>query len=160
MKTRTTFTLTILLAALLAAPSGVSAKRRGGSGGEGDSHRRKGVELAEAKQYAEAIEEFNKEVQAAPNDPSAYHDRGPAYRAAGRAAEAAGDGATSAMRYTSAITDFSKMIELAPKDASGYIERAQAEIFIHQNDTALADTTKALELKPNDPLAIKFRGYA
>src|SRR5690242_12922282 len=99
---KTTLTLSILLTgALLTAPE-VYAKRHGGGGGEADAHRRKGVELIDAKQYAQAIEEFNKEVQAAPDEPGAYRDRGTAYRAAGRAAEAAGDGATSAMRYTSA----------------------------------------------------------
>jgi biopolymer transport protein ExbD/regulator of sirC expression with transglutaminase-like and TPR domain len=126
----------------------------------GDAHRQKGIELFHAKQFAEAIQEFDRAVQAAPNDPSAYRDRGTAYRAAARAAEAAGDGGAAGARYSSALADFSKEIELAPKEAAGYVERAQTEDLGRQYDAALADANKALELKPDDLVSIKFRGFA
>ena len=77
MKIRTTFISSILLSALFFAAPVASAKKRGG-GGDSDSHRRKGIELFDAKKYAEAIEEFNKAVEAAPDEPGAYRDR--AYR--------------------------------------------------------------------------------
>jgi tetratricopeptide (TPR) repeat protein len=159
MKTRTILTLSILSSALILAAPAVHAKKRGGDG-DSEGHRRKGIELFDAKQYAEAIEEFNKAVEASPGEPGAYRDRGVAYRAAARAAEAAGDGGAAGARYSSAIADFSKEIELAPKDATGYLERAQTEDFQRQYDAAVADANKALELKPDDPLAIKFRGFA
>src|SRR5437899_11864551 len=126
MKIRTTFTLSILLSALCFAGRGADGKKRGG-GGDADAHRRKGIELFDAKQFAEAIQEFDKAVQAAPGDPTAYRDRGTAYRAAGRAAEAAGDGGAAGARYSSALADFSKEIELAPKEPAGYVESAQTD---------------------------------
>ena len=64
MKIRTTLTLGILLAMVFATP-GVYAKRRGG-GGDADEHRRKALEFVDQKQFDKAIEEFNKEVEAAP----------------------------------------------------------------------------------------------
>jgi Flp pilus assembly protein TadD len=160
MKTRTILTLSILIAAFLVATPGANAKRRGGGGGDAEEHRKKGIELFDQKNYAGAIDEFNKAVQAAPGEPGAYRDRGTAYRAAARAAEAAADGPAAAARFDSAMADFSKMIELAPKDVTGYIERAQTEDLSRHYDTALADANKALELKPNDALATKFRGFA
>jgi len=129
MKTRTTLTLSILLSALFFAAPVTNAKKRGG---DSDSHRRKGIELFDAKQFAEAIQEFSKAVEAAPDDPTAYRDRGTAYRAAARAAEAAGDPGAAGQRYSSAITDFSKEIELAPKEAGGYVERSQTEDLVRQ----------------------------
>src|SRR5260370_31780839 len=116
----------MLLSALFFGALVTNGKTRGG-GGDADAQRRKGIELFDAKQFAEAIQEFDKAVQAAPDDPSAYRDRGTAYRAAGRAAEAAGDGGAAGARYSSALADFSKEIELAPKGTAGYLERAHTE---------------------------------
>ena len=90
MKIRTTLILSILLSALFFGAPVASAKKRGG-GGDTEGHRRKGVELIDAKQFDQAIAEFTKEVEAAPGEPAAYRDRGTAYRAAARAAELAGD---------------------------------------------------------------------
>src|SRR2546428_7436317 len=111
MKIRTTLTLSILLSALFFAAPVASAKKRGG--GDSDAHRMKGIELASAKQFDQAIAEFNKAVEGAPDDPRCYHDRGTAYRAAGRAAELAGHPAVAAAKYTSAITDVTKAMHLA-----------------------------------------------
>ena len=144
MKTRTTLTLSILLSALFFAAPVTNAKKRGGGGEDADAHRRKGVELIDAKQFDQAIQEFNKEVEAEPGEPGAYRDRGTAYRAAAHAAELAGDQAGASAKYSSAITDFSKEIELAPKEAAGYVERSQTEDLIRQYDAALADATKRL----------------
>jgi len=128
------------------------------AGGGAASHIQKGIELAQQKQYDGAIAEFTKAVEANPKDPRGYTNRGTAYRAAARAAEAAGDTAAATTRYSAALADFSKLIDLAPKDASAYLERGQTEYIMRQYDPAVADLNKALELKPNDPLALKFRG--
>ena len=90
MKIRTSLISLILLSALFFAAPVSNAKKRGG-GGDSDAHRMKGIELASAKQFDQAIAEFNKAVEGAPDDPRCYHDRGTAYRAAARAAELAGD---------------------------------------------------------------------
>src|SRR5437773_56469 len=157
MKIRTTLTLSILLSALFFAAPVASAKKRGG--GDSDAHRMKGIELANAKQFDQAIAEFNKAVEGAPDDPRCYHDRGTAYRAAARAAELAGDQAGASAKYTSAITDFSQEIELAREDAARYAERSQTRALMRQYGGGVGDANKALELKPDDPSAIKFRGF-
>jgi Flp pilus assembly protein TadD len=150
MKTQTTLTLSVLLSALFFAAPVTNAKKRGG--GDADAHRMKGIELAGAKQFDQALAEFNKAVEIAPDDPRCYHDRGTAYRAAARAAELAGDQAGASAKYTSAVTDFSKEIELAPKNAGGYVERSQTEDLLRQYDAALADANKAIELKGDEAL--------
>src|SRR3989440_9588349 len=124
MKIRITLISSIVLSALFLAAPVASAKKHGG-GGDTESHRRKGVELIDAKQFDQAIAEFNREVEAAPGEPEAYRDRGTAYRAAARAAELAGDQAGASAKYSSAGTDFLKKIELAPQKAARYIQRAQ-----------------------------------
>jgi len=70
MKIRITLISSILLSALFLAAPVASAKKRGG-GGDTESHRRKGVELIDAKQFDQAIQEFNKEVEAAPGESGA-----------------------------------------------------------------------------------------
>src|SRR5437868_1447626 len=160
MKIRTTLVLSILSSALIIGTPSVNAKKHGGGGGDADEHRRKALQFIDAKQFDKAIEEFNKEVESAPDNPEAYRDRGTAYRAAGRIAAAAGDGPASSARYNSSVADFSKMIEIAPKSATGYIERAQTELSQINYDGAINDLTKALELKGDEALIYKFRGFA
>src|SRR5436309_2219491 len=158
MKIRNLIISSIAITLVFTAAPSLQAKRSGG--GDGESHRRRAVELVDAKQYDAAIAEFTKVVEASPGDPGAYRDRGTAYRAAARAAEAAGDAAAAGARYSSAIADFSKQIELSPKDPSGYGERAQTEDLARQYDAALADSNKALETKADDLLGLKSRGFA
>ena len=157
MKIRTTLILSILSSALILAPP-LNAKKHGG--GDADEHRRKGVEFADAKQFDRAVEEFSKAIEAAPDNPEAYRDRGTAYRAAGRAAAAANDGPSAAQRWSASVADFSKMIELSPKSAVGYLERAQTELAQINYDGAINDINEVLELKGDEALAYKFRGFA
>ena len=80
MKTRTILILSILSSALIfAGPIAHAKKRGGGGGGEADDHRRKALQFVDAKQFDKAIEEFNKEVEAAPGEPEGYRDRGTAW---------------------------------------------------------------------------------
>jgi tetratricopeptide (TPR) repeat protein len=150
----TLFTLVVLVMPITKA----HAKSRGG--GEADAHKKKGIELMDARHFDAAAEEFGKAIAADPKDPRLYHNRAIAYFSGGQAAEANQDTAGAQTRYTSAINDFSKEIELAPKEEGGYVGRGQAEVLLHQNDAAIGDLNKALELKPDDPLAFKFRGFA
>src|SRR5205823_12516318 len=98
MKIRTTLTLSILLSALFFASPVASAKKRGG--GDSDAHRMKGIELANAKQFDQAIAEYNKAVEGAQHDPRCYHDRRTAYRAAARAAALTGHHPGGSAKYT------------------------------------------------------------
>ena len=47
-----------------------------------------------------------------------------------------------------------------PKETTAYLGRGQAEIKLKQFEPALADLSKAIELKPDDPNAYRFRGFA
>ena len=58
MKIRTLLISSILLSALFIAAPISSSKKHGG--GDSDGHRRKGIELFVATQFAEAIQEFGK----------------------------------------------------------------------------------------------------
>lgn len=118
------------------------AKEKSG-GGEGAT--RKGIELAEQKQFDAAIAEFTKAIQADPGNARYYRNRGSAYRQAGR--------------FPEAVSDFSKAIQVAPKDPLGYFERGQTLVAQNQFEPALADLDKALELKPGDGNTLKFRGF-
>src|SRR5438105_946590 len=158
MKIRNLIISSIAITVVFTAAPSAHAKRSGG--GDGEGHRRKAVELVDAKQYDAAIAEFTKVVEASPGDPGAYRDRGTAYRAAARAAEAVGDAAGAAAKYASSVTDFSKMIELAPKDPAAYAERAQTEDMLRQYESGLTDSNKALELKSDEVLGLKSRGFA
>src|ERR1700694_3258392 len=156
MKIQNSSTLSILFVGLLFMLVSHSKSRGGG----GEDHANRGEELINQKQYDAAIAEFNKEVEANPGDPRAYDHRGTAYRAAGRAAAAAGDGAGACLKFVSSIADFSKEIDLAPKSFIGHMERGQTELAQQQYETALADLNKAIELKPDEPISYKFRGFA
>ena len=72
---------------------------------------RKGVELAKKKNYDGAAEEFSKAIKANPKAARHYSNRGKAYRAAGKLAEAE--------------ADFSKVIEMEPKNANAFSERGK-----------------------------------
>ena len=65
------------------------------------AYTKRGIELAKAKQYDKAAEEFGMAMKADPNDPKHYLNRGSAYKAAGKFAEAE--------------KDFSQLIEMEPK---------------------------------------------
>src|SRR3982074_2042224 len=102
MTTRHQFAIGIAVAALLIAANGtLQAKRKGGGG----DHMAKGAELAQQKQYDAAVAEFTQAIEADPKDPRTYTNRGTAYRASGKFAEA--------------MADFSKAIEVAPKHYFG-----------------------------------------
>ena len=146
---------TALLIALPAAPAEAQKKSKG----EGSAHTQKGVQLAQARQYEQAVAEFTAAIAESPRNAGGYINRGTAYRQWGKAAEAAQDAAMAGVRYQSAIEDFGKAIELAPKDEDGYAERGQTETLMRQYDAALADLNKAIELKPANPVGYKFRGY-
>jgi tetratricopeptide (TPR) repeat protein len=49
-------------------------------------------------------------------------------------------------RYDEAIADYSKLIELDDKDDEAYRLRAITYAVKHDNDAALADSKKAIEL--------------
>ena len=139
--------LIIVAAALLClAQSGIGQAQNKKSGGGAAEHANKGVKLAQAGAYEEAIAEFTKAIQLSPNDARIYNDRGCVYH--------------KMNRFPEAIEDFSKAIEIAPKDYAGYSGRGVVLVAQNQNDAALVDLNKALELKPDDAPTLRFRASA
>ena len=115
-------------------------------GGAAAAHTQRGIVFAQQAQYADAIDEFTKTIQADPNDPHGYFNRGLAKRTSGRLQDA--------------VADFSKAIEISPNDEVAYRERGKTQILQQQFEAALSDLDKAIQLNPNDAYAYKFRGFA
>src|SRR5258708_1971011 len=164
MKTRTTLNLSILLSALFFAAPVTNGKTRGG-GGDADAHRRKGIELFDAKQFAEAIQEFDKAVQAAPDAPTAYRDRGTAYRGAGGAAERAGDGGGAGanrnlQNVQAAIEDYGALLQKNPANEDALVKRGATYAAMMDYEKAIADYQAALKIKPDDYDTVQRMQYA
>ncbi len=151
-------TITVVTASLLwfTAAGTWAAKQAGGGGG----HMQRGIDLAQQKQYDAAIAEFTKAIEANPKDPRGYVNRGIAYRASGKTAEAAGDGGTATIRYQTSVADFAKAVQLAPGDQEAYVQLGTTKILQRDFEGAMADLDKAISLKPNDGAAYKVRGFA
>jgi tetratricopeptide (TPR) repeat protein len=139
--------LIIVATALLClAQSDVGQAQNKKSGGGAAEHANKGVKLAQAGAYEEAIAEFTTAIKISPKDARIYDDRGWAYH--------------KLNRFPEAIEDFSKAIEIAPKDYAGYSGRGVTLVAQNQNDAALVDLNKALELRPDDAQTLRFRASA
>lgn len=65
---------------------------------------------------------------------------------------------TIKQQYTAAIDDFTRAIELDAKYADAYRRRAVAFSFKKDDDRALADLNKVIELAPNETSAYLSRG--
>jgi tetratricopeptide (TPR) repeat protein len=140
-------TLIIVAAALLClAQSGMGQAQTKKPAGGATEHANKGVKLAQAGAYDEAIAEFTRAIQLSPKDARIYNDRGLVYQRTNR--------------FPEAMEDFSKAIELAPKDYAGYSGRGATQVAQNQNDAALVDLNKALELKPDDLPPLRWRASA
>src|ERR1700730_10858153 len=85
MKITNSSTLSIFstLIILAASNSGGYAKSRGG--GEADAHKKKGIELMDARHFDAAAEESSKPIAADPKDPRLYHNRAIAHFSGGQA---------------------------------------------------------------------------
>src|SRR5215217_8048376 len=130
MKTKRT--ITFLAVALLSMAQSGPARAQGKKGGS-SAVLNKATQLMQAGAMDAAIAEYTLAIENNPKDARIYNERGGAYLALKKFAEAA--------------NDFSKAIELVPKDYAGYSNRGAALSEQNQLDAALADLNKALELK-------------
>lgn len=107
---------------------------------------RKAVELAKRKDYNGAAEQFSRAIKASPRTAKHYSNRGKAYRAAGKLAEAE--------------TDFTKVLELDSDNADALSERGKVRVSQKKFDEGIADLSKAMELDENQVDAQRFRAFA
>jgi tetratricopeptide (TPR) repeat protein len=108
------------------------------------------------KKLNQALEDLNKAIELKPDLVAAYVERGIVF--------------TQARRFDDAIGDFTRAIELDPNNAKAYAMRASARLQgggtagadpvanAETNDFALNDVNQALQLVPDDPIALNIRG--
>ncbi|MFH7024798.1 MAG: tetratricopeptide repeat protein [Heteroscytonema crispum UTEX LB 1556] len=83
----------------------------------------------------EALADYNKAVELAPNVTDPYLNRGTALEGLGK--------------WDEAIADYNRVLELDPKDAMAYNNRGNAKAGSGKWDLAIADYKKANEIAPN-----------
>ncbi|HEY6455017.1 MAG TPA: tetratricopeptide repeat protein [Steroidobacteraceae bacterium] len=94
--------------------------------------------------FLHALENYDRAMNIAPDDPVVYDNRGTALESLGR--------------HDEAIADFSHAIGLDPKDSSAYSNRATVYRMSKREDLAIADLTEAIRADPSDGLAYYDRG--
>lgn len=111
-----------------------------------EDHMKRGAIAMSNGNYDEAITEFTKVMEIAPDNESGYYARASAYYRKGK--------------YDLAINDFTKAIQLNPKRVDpDYNGRGLSYSAKGDYQSAISDFTKAIEIYPN-PLYYNNRGLA
>lgn len=105
--------------------------------GQGDlaqarDYNRRGIALARADQYAEAIAEFTRAIRKAPAQTEAYHNRALVHIAIGNLGQA--------------VADFEKIVEIEPGFVEGHLRRGRLHMAMNQYDEAIADFSRVVEI--------------
>jgi tetratricopeptide (TPR) repeat protein len=145
--TRAVYSIVILWVALLST-SGCGTKNPTAhvSVNEAAEVGKRGVALLDAKQYDQAIREFDEGIRLDPNSPSLFTARGLAWFGMGN--------------VDRALADFDEAIRLDPRYARAYYERGSLRRTMGQLDAALRDLDEAVRLDPEYPPALNNRGIA
>jgi tetratricopeptide (TPR) repeat protein len=106
----------------------------------------RGVAKWRLKQVKEAIDDFNKSIQLAPDNATVYNNRGNALMDLGHPEEA--------------VKDFDRAITLSPNYGAPRNNRGNARMQLAQYDLAFQDFRKAVELMPQDAVPYNGRGKA
>ncbi|AXS41671.1 lytic transglycosylase domain-containing protein [Breoghania sp. L-A4] len=106
----------------------------------------RGLALANAKKFREAIVRYSVAIRLKPGFPHAYNNRGIAYRRLGD--------------LERAIANYDAAIRLKPDYAAAYNNRGYARRKLGQFEEAVADYDQALRLKPDYDAARFNRGFA
>jgi tetratricopeptide (TPR) repeat protein len=109
-----------------------------------DEFYNRGLEKAKQKDYAGAIEEFNRALQATPYFPEAYFQRGLAYYDSGEILQA--------------VSDYSEVLKMNPESLEAYYSRALARVALKNLPGALEDVECAIRLNYNYAAAYSLRG--
>ena len=92
-----------------------------------------------ARQFQEAVEDFNLYIRHEPKDPSAYLNRGAAYIFLGDTLKA--------------FSDYNKAIRLDRFDAEGYVRRGRLHAECKDFEKAVADMNQAIQLDSSNTFA-------
>ena len=114
--------------------------------GKAAVHYRRGRVYAEQGKLDEAIAEYTKSIQSAPQLAKAYSGRGRAYAGCGRLDEA--------------LLDLSEALQLDPQDAIAQNDRGEVHKLRGELDTAIADYSQALRIDSSDATVYLNRGHA
>ena len=106
----------------------------------------RGVAKWRMNQTKEAIEDFNKSIQLAPENATVYNNRGNALMDLGHPDEA--------------VKDFDRAIALSANYGAAYNNRGNARVALNQYDPAFQDFRKAVELMPQSAVPFNGRGTA
>jgi len=109
-----------------------------------DEFYHQGLEKAKQKDYAGAIEEFNRALQLTPYFAEAYFQRGLAYYDSGAILQA--------------VADYTEVLKLNPQSLEAYYSRALARVALKNLPSALEDVECAIRLNYNYAAAYSLRG--
>lgn len=104
----------------------------------------RGNQFREQNRLADALSDYNRALDLAPDHSWAYNNRGVVYRAMGNSAEG--------------IRNYTRAIELEPEFAMAYNNRGNAYSDLGDYDAALRDYNRAIELDPEYAKAYDNRG--
>lgn len=113
---------------------------------QAEEHYAQGIELYEAGQYKDAVEEFKKSIRLKPQSPNAYNELGITYAELGQ--------------YKEAIKAFKQAIRLNPKNASGYSNLGLAYYRAGKFKEAIEPFQQALRLAPDNAVVHDNLGLA
>ena len=130
------------LCALVLLPLPLNAAQTAGDPG---GHSNRGVKYAQKKEYAKAIEEFDKAIKLQPKDPKNYRNRGLTYRLMGEAKKSK--------------ADYAKAISLNPETATSRTEHARMLLREKKPKEALKELDQVLANDRRDRPALRLRGY-
>ena len=142
-----------------------------------NTYRERGRQHRLARNYEQALADFNRAIDLKPQYSDALSGRGETYRFMERYEEALTDfnraidldpedawviisrGETyrSMDRYEEALTDFNRAIDLDPEWAWAIASRGQTYWFMDRHEEALTDFNRAIDINPEDAWAIAER---
>ena len=108
----------------------------------------RGDAFAEKKEYAKALEDYDKAIESHPSWASLYYHRGVCWQ---EFAELRGW--YDEDKLTKALADYSKAIELDPNSMASYVNRAFINKIMGNYELALSDYDKILDLEPESERA-------
>jgi tetratricopeptide (TPR) repeat protein len=121
--------------------------------GDAAVHLRRGDAAFDASDYPSAVAEYTQAITLDPNFAEGYNNRGLAYYRLS-------DRAPDQTFLDKAITDYNSALQLRPDYVNALTNRAIARLDKGDVDGAIADTTRAIELDPQDDSAYMFLGNA